>query len=213
GSSDSSQLKEFCEEVILDCSQKKIDECTDECVVCPSCLECSSISCQTKEHCAKMGISPDWYENIKNKITNFNECVEAGNPVMESYPRQCRAGERNFTENIGNELEKMDLIKINQPRPSQEIKSPLVIEGEARGTWFFEADFPVVLVDWDGLIIANGIASAQEDWMTDNFVKFKAELTFEKPDYKNNGTLILKKDNPSGFPQNDDALEVTVIFK
>jgi hypothetical protein len=31
-------------------------------------------------------------------ITTFDECVAAGNPVMESYPRQCRAGGRTFVE-------------------------------------------------------------------------------------------------------------------
>ncbi|MBT3405945.1 hypothetical protein HN419_02135 [Candidatus Woesearchaeota archaeon] len=33
-------------------------------------------------------------------VTNFEECVEAGNPVMESYPRQCRHGDDTFTEEI-----------------------------------------------------------------------------------------------------------------
>lgn len=33
-------------------------------------------------------------------ITSFEECVEAGNPVMESYPRQCRAGGETFVEEI-----------------------------------------------------------------------------------------------------------------
>ncbi len=33
-------------------------------------------------------------------ITNFEECIAAGNPAMESYPRQCRAGDRTFTEII-----------------------------------------------------------------------------------------------------------------
>ncbi|MGH2500608.1 MAG: hypothetical protein ACRDF0_11040 [Candidatus Limnocylindria bacterium] len=30
--------------------------------------------------------------------TSFEECVRQGNPVMESYPRQCRAGGRLFVE-------------------------------------------------------------------------------------------------------------------
>lgn len=30
------------------------------------------------------------------KITNFEECAAAGNPVMESYPRQCRDAEGNL---------------------------------------------------------------------------------------------------------------------
>lgn len=35
-----------------------------------------------------------------NEITNFEECEAAGNPVMESYPRQCTANGETFTEQI-----------------------------------------------------------------------------------------------------------------
>lgn len=31
-------------------------------------------------------------------VNNFEECVAAGNPIMESYPRQCRHGDQTFTE-------------------------------------------------------------------------------------------------------------------
>jgi eight-cysteine-cluster-containing protein len=31
--------------------------------------------------------------NGADKIINFFDCLEAGNPVMESYPRQCRTAE------------------------------------------------------------------------------------------------------------------------
>jgi hypothetical protein len=34
--------------------------------------------------------------NLSSQINSFEECVAAGNPVMESYPRQCRAGNRTF---------------------------------------------------------------------------------------------------------------------
>lgn len=151
----------------------------------------------------------------EKEVTNFSECLAAGNPIMESYPRQCRAGGETFAEDVGNELEKMDLIRIDSPRPNQVVKSPLSITGQARGNWFFEASFPVFLVDWDGLIIAQGIAATKDgaDWMMENFVPFTATLEFSKPTYKNNGALILKKDNPSGLPENDDALEIPVFFE
>jgi len=32
--------------------------------------------------------------------TNFEECVAAGNAVMESYPRQCRSNDVTFVEEI-----------------------------------------------------------------------------------------------------------------
>ncbi len=31
-----------------------------------------------------------------DEINSFEECVAAGNPIMESYPRQCRAGNKTF---------------------------------------------------------------------------------------------------------------------
>jgi hypothetical protein len=39
-----------------------------------------------------------------SRITSFEECAAAGNPVMESYPRQCRSQDGQlFVEDISNE--------------------------------------------------------------------------------------------------------------
>lgn len=105
-----------------------------------------------------------------------------------------------------------DLIRIASPSPGAVIESPLTIAGEARGAWYFEASFPVVLVDWDGRIIADTFATAEGEWMTDDFVPFRASLRFEVPDYGERGTLILRKDNASGLPEHDDALEIPIRF-
>lgn len=114
-----------------------------------------------------------------------------------------------------NEQGKTNLIRVDSPWPNQTVQSPLTITGEARGSWFFEASFPVVLTDWDGLIIGQGIAQAKSDWMTADFVPFEATLTFtaDKNAYSNRGTLILRKDNPSGLPEYDDAFEIPVLIK
>lgn len=140
-------------------------------------------------------------------VSSFEECVEAGYPVMESYPRRCL----DFVEEIGNELEKRDLIILNSPRPNQVIESPLLIEGEARGFWFFEADFPIVIIDGKGEVIGEGIAFAKSEWMTENFVPFQSEIEFKRPETEK-GTLILFKDNPSGLPEHDDQLIIPVRF-
>ncbi|MDD2656045.1 MAG: Gmad2 immunoglobulin-like domain-containing protein [Patescibacteria group bacterium] len=169
--------------------------------------------CTSNEKCQRMWeeYCPEFADAFK--IENFDDCVSAGNPVMESYPRQCNTKDgQHFTEEIGNELSLQDKIILDNPRPNQIITSPLTITGKARGTWFFEASFPVVLTDWDGIIIAQGIATAKSDWMTEDFVPFEATLTFQTPTYKNNGSLILKKDNPSGLPEYDEALEIPVLF-
>lgn len=44
-------------------------------------------------------------EEIQSEINSFEECVAAGNPTMESYPRQCRAGDKTFTEEVQAEPE------------------------------------------------------------------------------------------------------------
>lgn len=36
----------------------------------------------------------------QGKITSFEQCVQAGYPVMESSPRQCSDGNQTFTENL-----------------------------------------------------------------------------------------------------------------
>ncbi|MEX0931192.1 MAG: hypothetical protein WDZ88_00415 [Candidatus Paceibacterota bacterium] len=38
-----------------------------------------------------------------SSVTSFEECVEAGNPVMESYPRQCRHEGVTFVEKLTND--------------------------------------------------------------------------------------------------------------
>jgi len=158
------------------------------------------------------------FKNVKNNevaivVTSFDECVRAGNPVAESWPEQCfHEGER-FVRDIGNELEKMDLIRINSPRPTAEIISPLTIEGEARGYWFFEGSFPVVLLDKNNTLITEGFATAEGKWMTEDFVSFNAELQFEVQSPNTAGTLVLKKDNPSDIPELNDELLVPIIFK
>ncbi len=36
-------------------------------------------------------------ENKERSINSFQECVAAGNPIMESYPEQCSANGQTFT--------------------------------------------------------------------------------------------------------------------
>jgi hypothetical protein len=150
----------------------------------------------------------------QKEVASFAECVEAGYPVMESYPRQCRDSVGNsFTENIGNALDKQNLIRVTNITPNQKIVSPLTITGEARGYWYFEASFPVRLEDANGndVPLTPSYAMAQGEWMTEDFVPFSSTHTFSAPGTPT-GTLILQKDNPSGLPENDDFLEIPVNF-
>lgn len=157
-----------------------------------------------------LAIGMVWYLNIQKKsaIADFATCAAAGNSVMESYPRLCRAGDKTFAEivPVGN-----DKIKVLSLLPDALVQSPLKVAGEARGTWYFEASFPVKLVDGNGQQLAAAPAQARGDWMTADFVPFEAVLNFDAPQTAT-GFLVLEKDNPSGLTQNAESFSVPVRF-
>ena len=105
-----------------------------------------------------------------------------------------------------------DVLKINSPKPNTVITSPLMVAGTARGTWFFEASFPVKIFDSTGYELGVVPAQAKGDWMTTDFVNFSAVLSFNTPTTAT-GTLVFEKDNPSGLPQNAQKFEMPVKFK
>lgn len=53
-------------------------------------------------------LNPFWIEQDGSitAVSSFDECVRAGNPIMESFPRQCKRPDgRNFVEQINGKQE------------------------------------------------------------------------------------------------------------
>lgn len=105
-----------------------------------------------------------------------------------------------------------EFIDVKAPAAGAVIDSPLSIQGRARGNWFFEGDFPVVLQDAYGNVVASGFVTAQGEWMTKEFVPFTASLSFTKPEKGGRGSLVFKKDNPSEHRELDDEMTIPVFF-
>ena len=151
-------------------------------------------------------------QNQSNKIvSSYDECVAAGYPILETFPEQCKtpSGETFVRSVLGEDVS--NLIVVDEPLESDLVDSPLVVRGEARGPWYFEASFPAELVDADGIRLAQGVMQAGRDWMTPNFVPFSGTLTFKTPT-TGTGTLILRNDNPSGLEENARELRIPVKF-
>ncbi len=119
---------------------------------------------------------------------------------------------KEIDDNLKNNLS--DLIKLETPLPNEIIASPLKIKGQARGNWFFEASFPISMVDANGneVILEPSYIMTNEDWMTTDFISFETTVTFSKPNTAE-GKLILHKDNPSGLPEFDAEMIVPVKFE
>jgi len=160
-------------------------------------------------------------EEVKLQITNFEQCIAAGNPAMESYPRQCRDAEGNmFVENIGNGLSLRDSIQVTDPLPNARVSdTSFEVIGEAK-VWYFEGSFSATLVDWDGKILDEAPATAQDDWMSEEFVPFKSLFEFDSPvhqdaeefHFSRRGTIILTEANPAGLDV-VRTLEIPVWFE
>ncbi len=105
-----------------------------------------------------------------------------------------------------------DQITVTYPVPDQLITSPLIITGEARGTWFFEANFPVSLLDSNEDVLALHYAATEEEWMTEDFISFTATIEFDDPETAT-GFLVLDKNNPSDIREYDAKLIIPVRFE
>ena len=103
------------------------------------------------------------------------------------------------------------LAILDNPLAGSIITSPVTISGQARGEWFFEASFPIKIIDANNKILAMAPAQAQDDWLTDDFVPFKAIIDFSQPT-TSTGFIILLKDNPSGLPEHDAEVKIPVQF-
>lgn len=157
-----------------------------------------------------------WWWMVTNTVdavpvTSFETCVAAGNPVMESYPPQCRSKDgRLFVQDVPPVQATHPLIRVTTPAPQTLIANPVVVSGEARGYWFFEASFPITVTDESGITIGSGIATASTDWMTEEFVSFTGTITFTAT--TDTGFVVLHKDNPSGLAEHDDSFSIPVQF-
>ncbi len=139
--------------------------------------------------------------------------------LMEPLERQRITGVLRNDADHGETLEPVQppespadvLVRVQAPQRNETIQNPLQIRGEARGIYFFEASFPIKLLDANGLEVATAIATAESDWMTQDFVPFSATLTFIRPPTET-GSLVFMRDNPSGLPEHDASFVVPVRF-
>ncbi|PIS04665.1 MAG: hypothetical protein COT81_05285 [Candidatus Buchananbacteria bacterium CG10_big_fil_rev_8_21_14_0_10_42_9] len=141
-------------------------------------------------------------------VSSFEDCVMAGNPVMESYPRQCRHGEQLFVEEIPN-------IKVFEPVSGQTIGATLKITGEAR---VFENTVNYRLVDSDSTVLLESFTTANAPDIG-LYGPFEAITLYPAPNSETgkvevftysarDGSEIDKVVIPVRFPDNFDDIEL-----
>jgi len=144
--------------------------------------------------------------NEDNWICQNGVWIKHGNPSA-SMPEEPCDDQKPDNE---KPQEEQDVILFS-PKPNETVSSPILLQGKARGSWFFEASFPVSLVDSSNKELARSHVEAIGDWMTEDYVEFKGILNFEV-NVTTSATLVLEKDNPSGLPENAGKIEVSIIL-
>ncbi len=102
-------------------------------------------------------------------------------------------------------------VSIDSIQSGAAISSPVELSGKAVGPWYFEASFPIKVVDAAGKVLGQGHAQAQGDWMVEGLVPWTASVTFARGT-STEGFIRLEKDNPSGDPARDEHVDFPVTF-
>ena len=106
-----------------------------------------------------------------------------------------------------------DSVSVSSPGPGGTVDKTFTVTGKAPGPWFSEAQFPVQVRASSGDVIGHATAHTDGNWQSTDVVPFTADVTIDNPTYKGTARLILMRDNPSGLPENDDAVEIPIMIR
>jgi hypothetical protein len=165
--------------------------------------------------------------NKKNQFVVFAVIIllivagYVGSVSKQKIPRQ-NSGKIERPRAVDNEAEilgeityvnaSLDMIVPELPFPGAVTGKTFGVIGRARGSWFFEASFPVTVLDKDGNVLAQSYAMTADDWMTNEFVDFRGEVSAPEW-YIGPATMILSKDNPSGLPEHDAHISFPITIE
>jgi hypothetical protein len=123
-------------------------------------------------------------------------------PVYSESPKQVVISDDIVVveTNGGDDIKEEAEVILISPQANEVVRNQDVITGQARGNWFFEATFPLLIKDASGEVLATGFVETQDDWMTSEWVAFQGTLNFNVAT-STFGELVFKKNNPSALPE------------
>lgn len=135
----------------------------------------------------------------------------AQEPARHTHPTNHSPAPTTANRNFNSV--KGESIQINDWPSDNTITNPYTITGKVPGSWSNEGTFVIEGIYEGDIGIPGGTATLQGDWKTTGMVPFTATLDFG-PHFKAGSklTILLRKANPSGAPQNDDSLAIDVTI-
>jgi len=117
-------------------------------------------------------------------------------------------------EENGEEVlsEKGNKLVLENIKDGDTVDEGFEVKGSVSGEWFFEGVFPVRVLNQQGEIVKSFSATTQDDWLTEDLVKFSFKLDTQLEE-ESIVVLRFEKANPSGLEENDDTVDITVTIK
>lgn len=152
---------------------------------------------------------PVFIQNLMGQATTTPEVINGGNtetPSNNTNDGLTRAGGNDNARALAARVD------IDAPGLGDPVFKNFTVTGKAPGPWFFEASFPVEVRNPQGAVVGTGIATALTEWMTENDVAFKADVTISG-NYSGPATLVLIRDNPSGLPEHAGSVSMPITIQ
>lgn len=111
-------------------------------------------------------------------------------------------------------VQKLGDVRVYSPVPGDVLRAgdAVTVRGRARGSWFFEANIALFILDESGSILDRGFAMTSDEWMTTDFVSFEGTLTVTHVPPSGHGFVRIANDNPSDRRDLDTYFDVPVRF-
>lgn len=152
--------------------------------------------------------------NDKNKsLTSSVRQLKAENKILATTEDSSVApsGSQQPAKTTTYTSEKGVKVVVTAPLSGTKVSSPLTIKGSVPGSWSFEGQFSVRLIDAQGNLLGESPAKLSGNWMTEALTLFSTRLTFGQG-ASQKGTLVLLKANPSGLASHNDTVVIPVTF-
>lgn len=131
-------------------------------------------------------------------IKSFEECEEAKQLVVDTHPRECHMKDGRVFVEEGNAFEYKGVIEVSVPVAKEVVDSPFKVEGKAVGTWFYNKQLSMKLVDEHDQVLGTGFAKAQEKIDPEDnttLILFIGVIKFDNPTSEK-GRILIEKTNP-----------------
>jgi len=155
-----------------------------------------------------------WYylkSQVPKVILTFEDCVKAGNLVVDTNPRECHMKDGKFYVEEDNHVALKDVIVVKEPKSYDSVTTPFKVEGEAIASWYGEQRLIIKLLDSHNNVLVQKVAFAKGDIKKNKMVEFEAAVSFPATD-DTRGKLLIEKTSGVDMPGKNGPLVIPVKF-